>query len=199
MRIAVFGAGGGTGRLVVQLGLARGHEIVALVQEARQLAGLTPTLVVEGDARSDEVVKGVLDGAGAAISVLTIPPTDEETTRLSDATRTIARRMAMTGPRRLVVRANTTIFHDREVQDPYRVLASEHRRDVAMLRGSDLTWTVLAAPSLTDDPGVGAYAAVIEGPPPGKNVSRSDFALAAIDSLGFDDWVRRAVGISAPV
>jgi putative NADH-flavin reductase len=198
MRIALIGAGGRTGRLVLGQGLARGREIVALVRDATEIAGLAPTSVVEGDARSDETVKEALEGVDAAISVLSIPSTDEDTTRLSDATRTIARRMAMTGPRRLVVTANTSIFHDREVNDPYRVVAAGHRRNAAMLRGSDLAWTILAAPFLTDDPGVGAYAAVIEGPPPGKNITRSDFALAALDALGFDDWVRRAVGVSAP-
>jgi len=199
MRITVFGAAGGTGRLVVTQGLARGNEIVASARDAGRVANLGATAIVEGDDRNDDVVKQALEGADAAISVLTIPATDEDTTRLSDATRTIARRMAMTGPRRLVVTANTTVFNDREVHDPYRVLAAEHRRNLAMLRGSDLTWTVLAAPLLTDDPAVGAYAAVIEGPPPGKDIARADFALAALDGLGFDDWDRRAVGVSAPV
>jgi putative NADH-flavin reductase len=198
MRIAVIGAAGGTGRLVVQQGRARGNEIVGLVRDAGEITGPAPTSVVQGDARSDDTVKEALEGADAVISVLAIPSTDEDTTRLSDATRTIARRMAMTGPRRLVVTANTSIFHDREVKDPYRVVAAEHRRNAAMLRGSDLAWTILAAPFLTDDPGVGSYAAVIEGPPPGKNITRSDFALGALDALGFDDWMRRAVGLSAP-
>jgi hypothetical protein len=58
---------------------------------------------------------------------------------------------------------------------------------------------VLAAQYLTDDPGVGSYAAVIEGPPPGKSIARDDFASAALDGLSFDDWERRAVGVSAPV
>jgi putative NADH-flavin reductase len=199
VRIVVFGAAGGTGRLVVGQGLARGLEVVAFARNARALAELAPTSIVEGDARGDEAVKEALEGADAAISVLAIPSGDEDTTRLSDATRTIARRMAMTGPGRLVVTANTTIFHDREVHDPYRVVAAEHRRDLAMLRGSDLRWTVLATPLLTDDPGVGEYASVIEGPPPGKSIPRSDFATASLDGLGFDDWVRRAVGVSAPV
>jgi hypothetical protein len=78
-------------------------------------------------------------------------------------------------------------------------VAAQHGRAGASPRGSDLAWTILAAPSLTDEPGVGSYAAVVEGPPPGKNISRSDFALAALDGLGFDDWIRRAVGVSAPV
>jgi putative NADH-flavin reductase len=198
VRITVIGAAGGAGRLVVAQGLARGHEIVALVRDAGELAGPSPTAVVTGDARSDDTLKQALDGSDAAISVLSIPAGDEETTRLSDATRAIARRMVMTGPKRLIVTANTAIFHDREVHDPYRVVAAEHRRNLAMLRGSDLAWTVLAAPFLTDDPGVGAYDAVIEGPPPGKRIARADFALAALDGLGFDDWTRRAVGVSAP-
>jgi putative NADH-flavin reductase len=123
MRIVVFGAAGRTGRLVVQNGLARGHEMVAFVRNASGLTGLSPSSTVEGDARGDDAVKAALDGADAAISVLTIPAGDEDTTLLSDATRTIARRMAMTGPRRLVVTTNTTVFHDREVHDPYRVVA----------------------------------------------------------------------------
>jgi putative NADH-flavin reductase len=198
VRIVVIGASGGTGRLVVEQSLARDNEITALVRDASRLTGLTPTSVIEGDARSDDAVKAALEGADAVISVLSIPSGNDETTRLSDATRTIARRMAMTGPRRLVVTANTAIFHEREVHDPYRVVAAEHRRNLAMLRGSDLAWTVLAAPSLTDDAATGAYEAVIEGPPPGKRIARADFAAAALDGLGFDDWVRRAVGVSAP-
>jgi putative NADH-flavin reductase len=198
VRIVVIGAAGGTGRLVVAQALARGHEVVAVVREAREMADSPPTAVVEGDARSDDTLKEALDGADAAISVLSIPSGDEDTTRLSDATRAIARRMVMTGPRRLIATANTTVFHDREVHDPYRVVAAEHRRNLAMLRGSDLAWTVLAAPFLTDEPVVGAYEAVIEGPPPRKEIARADFALAALDGLGFDDWTRRAVGVSAP-
>jgi putative NADH-flavin reductase len=198
MRIVVFGAAGRTGRLVVQNGLGRGHEMVAFVHNASGLTGLSPSSTVEGDARGDDAVKAALDGADAAISVLAIPAGDEDTTLLSDATRTIARRMAMTGPRRLVVTTNTTVFHDREVHDPYRVVAADKRGHWPLPRGSDLAWTVLAAPRLTDDAAVGSYAAVIEGQPPGKAIARADFATAALDGLGFDDWVRRAVGVSAP-
>jgi hypothetical protein len=78
------------------------------------------------------------------------------------------------------------------------VVSEGNDRNGGVLRGSDLAWTVLAAPRLTDDAGVGSYAAVIEGPPPGKAIARADFATAALDGLGFDDWVRRAVGVSAP-
>jgi putative NADH-flavin reductase len=122
VRITVIGAAGGTGRRVVAQALARGHEVVALVHAAGEMTGPPPTSIVEGDARSDDALKAALDGADAAVSVLSIPSGDEETTRLSDATRAIARRMVMTGPRRLIVTANTTVFHDREVHDPYRVV-----------------------------------------------------------------------------
>jgi NAD(P)H-binding len=70
---------------------------------------------------------------------------------------------------------------------------------MAMLRGSDLSWTILAAPYLVDTAGMGRYEAVVEGPPPGKKIARSDLALATLDALSLDGWIRRAVGVSEPV
>jgi putative NADH-flavin reductase len=199
MRIVVFGATGRTGRLVLQQARARGLDVTALARDPSPLGRDADLRTVKGDATDAEAVKAALEGADAAISVLTVPQGTEETTVLSDATRTIARRMAMTRPKRLVVTANTSIFHDREVSDPYRVIAHEHRRNLAMLRGSDLTWTVLAAPYLVDGPGIGRYEAAIERRPSGKELPRADLALAVLDALSMDDWVRRAVGVSEPV
>jgi putative NADH-flavin reductase len=199
VRIVVFGATGRTGRLVLDQARARGLEVTALARNPSSLVGDPSLTVVRGDATNVETVKTALAGADAAVSVLAIPEGTEETTALSEATRTIARRMAIAGPRRLIVTANTSIFHDRAVADPYRIVATEHRRNVAMLRGSDLSWTVLAAPYLVDAAGVGRYEAVVEGPPPGKRITRSDFALATLDALSLDGWIRRAVGVSEAV
>jgi putative NADH-flavin reductase len=76
VRITVIGAAGGAGRLVVAQGLARGHEVVALVRHAGELAGPPPTAVVAGDARSDDTLKQALEGSDATISVLSIPAGD---------------------------------------------------------------------------------------------------------------------------
>lgn len=199
MRITVFGATGRTGRLVLDQARARGLDVTALARDPSSLVSDPSLRIVKGDATNVDAVRSALEEADAAISVLAIPEGTEESTALSDATRTIARRMAIAGPRRLLVTANTSIFHEREVADPYRIVAAEHRRNVAMLRGSDLSWTVLAAPYLVDAAGTGKYEAVIEGPPPGKKIPRSDLALALLDGLSFDDWARRAVGVSEPI
>jgi putative NADH-flavin reductase len=199
VRIAVFGATGRTGRFVLDQARARGLEVTALARDPSSLVADPSMRIVKGDATNADAVKSALEEAGATISVMAIPEGTEETTALSDATRTIARRMAMTGPRRLLITTNTSIFHEREVADPYRIVAAEHRRNVAMLRGSDLSWTVLAAPYLVDASGTGRYEAVIEGPPPGKKIARSDLALALLDALSLDGWIRRAVGVSEPV
>jgi putative NADH-flavin reductase len=199
MRITVFGATGRTGRLVLDQARARGLDVTALARDPSFLMSDPSLRIVKGDATNADAVKSALEEADAAISVMAIPEGTEETTALSDATRKIARRMAMTGPRRVLITTNAAIFHDREVADPYRIVAAEHRRNVAMLRGSDLSWTVLAAPYLVDGAGTGKYEAVIEGPPPGKKIPRSDLALALLDGLSFDDWVRRAVGVSEPI
>jgi NAD(P)-dependent dehydrogenase (short-subunit alcohol dehydrogenase family) len=49
MRIVVLGATGGTGRLVIEQAVARGHEIVAYVRRPEVLATSTGLTVVQGE------------------------------------------------------------------------------------------------------------------------------------------------------
>ncbi len=90
------------------------------------------------------------------------------------------------------------VFSEREVTGEYANVAAEHRRDMAILRGSALAWTVLAAPILNDDPGSGSYDAVIDGGGPGQAISRADYAAALLDALARDGWIGHAVGVANP-
>ena len=107
-------------------------------------------------------------GADAVVSALG-PIAEETTTEISDATRTIVEAMERPGPRRIVIAANAKVFDDSEVTGPYANVAAEHRRDAAILRGSRLDWTVLAAPMLTDDAATGAVVPVVDGKAPGRS------------------------------
>jgi uncharacterized protein YbjT (DUF2867 family) len=196
MRLAVFGGAGRTGRLVVDRALERGHDLAALVR--RPDAGLPPGVTpVVGDARDPAVLDRVLDGAQGVMSVMAIQAGTEPTTELSDATRAIAEAMHARGISRLVVTTNASVFHDREVADPYRIVALEHRRNVAMLRESPLAWTVLAPRFLTDDDAAGRYDAAIDAAAPGGSITRADLAAAVVDALERDDWIGHVVGVSS--
>jgi putative NADH-flavin reductase len=197
MRIVVFGASGKTGRLVVAQAAQRGDDVVAFVRDASKQWYPDAVKVHQGDPSDAKAVEAALVGADAVVSALG-PIAEETTTEISDATRTIVETMERIGPRRIAITANPRVFSDTEVTGPYANVAVEHRRDVAILRGSSLDWTVVAAPSLADDPATGSYVAVVDGKAPGRSITRGDFATALLDAVAKDAWVGHLVGVSNP-
>ncbi len=197
VRIVVFGASGRTGRQVVAQAVRRGLEVIAFVRDASEQWFPDAVAVHQGDPSDAEAIGAALTGADAVISALG-PIAGVTTAEISDATRTIVEVMERTGPHRLAIAANSMVFSEREVTGDYANVAAEHRRDMAILRGSALAWTVLAAPILNDDPGSGSYDAVIDGGGPGQAISRADYAAALLDALARDGWIGHAVGVANP-
>lgn len=193
MRVTVFGAGGRTGRGIVRIARARGREVTAFV---RRETDLDADRIVTDDARDADAVRDALEGADAAISVLSLVSADAEPEH-SEATATIVRVASETRVHRLVVTANNDILTDREVTGEFAAHAREHRRNHATVEASDLDWTILAAPWVTDDEPRGAYDAVIDAKAPGRRIGSVDLALACVDALERDAWIRRVVGVSA--
>jgi putative NADH-flavin reductase len=194
-RIVVFGASGRTGRLVVTQALRRGHEVVAAVRDASKQWFPDSVTVHQGDPHDPKAVEAVLTGADVTISALG-PIAGEASTEISDATRTIAEVMQRTGPHRLVIAANDTVLSEDEVAGEFANVTAEHRRDLAILRGCALAWTVVAAPLLIDEPRSGSYDALVEGSAPGGSITRSDYAAALLDALEHDEWIGHVVGVA---
>ncbi len=196
MRIVVFGASGRTGRQVVNLAVKREHEVVAAVRDASKQWFPDAVTVQQGDPNDADAVATAITGADAVISALG-PIAGETETEISGAMQTIVETMQRTGPHRLVIAANTTVFSDREVTGEFANVAAEHRRDLAILQQSALAWTAVAAPILADEAGSGAYDAVVDGPAPGPSIARADFARRApgrVDARRLDRARRRGRG-----
>ena len=197
MRVIVFGASGGTGRLVVRLGIGRDHEVTAFVRDASKQWFPDAVTIVQGDPGDGKAVEDAIAGNDAVISALG-PVAGVTVDEISAATRAIAEAMERIGLGRIVVAANAKVFTDDEVTGPYANVAVEHRRDVALLRASGLDWTVVAAPSLTDDAPMGSYDAAIDAKAIGRQITRGDFALALLDALDRTDWIRHVIGVTNP-
>ncbi|HEX6844863.1 MAG TPA: NAD(P)H-binding protein [Actinomycetota bacterium] len=197
MRIAVFGASGGTGRLLVADALAAGREVRAVVRREGALDPAPGLGIVLGDARDPVVVRRALEGVDAVVSTMAIRAGVEPTTDLSDATRVVAETMTAVGVARLVVTANTTVLHADPVKEPYAIVAAEHRRNLAMLRATALAWTVVVTGFLDDDLETGGYRTAVDAKPPSSRITRAAFARAALDALDHDEWVGHVVGVSA--
>jgi putative NADH-flavin reductase len=195
MRIAVFGASGRTGRLVVERAAAEGHDVIAIVRSVpdRAIAGASRTQVVALDDRSDVAaalaeVDAVIWAAGPIAGVTQ--------TEVSDALRVAIEAMRDADVRRIVVTTNGTVLTDAEVTGEYANVAAEHRRNLAALRTSDLGWTVLAAPYLKDEPPLDRVESVVDAKAPGRWLTRADFARALVDAVDRIDWHGHVVGVA---
>jgi len=195
MRVAVFGATGRTGRMVVDEAHRRGHDVVAPVRHLpveRFDEGVQPVILYLHD-RGE--VAAALDGSDAVVSAVG-PIARVTTTEVSDVLRTVVDAMADVGLRRIVIAANAKVLTDEEVTGDYANVAAEHRRDAEILRASDLDWTILAPPFLKDAPATGAVDTVVDGTGPGRSLTRGDFANALLDALDRPEWVGHRVGIT---
>jgi putative NADH-flavin reductase len=200
MRIAVFGAAGRTGRPFIDPALNRGHEVVAFARSPSAIDTWPGGTVVEGDAYTGEGVEEAVDGADAVVSVLgrTREGPEDLLTAAGDH---ILDAMRVHGVDRYVTLVGTGVrqqgespsLSDRLIRWFFKHFvggllqhAEEHVRRV---RASDLEWTVVRAPRLTESEGTGAYRAgdIDLG---FTSVPRDDVARLILDCLKDHDHVR---------
>ncbi|WP_328603389.1 SDR family oxidoreductase [Amycolatopsis sp. NBC_00345] len=194
MRLAVFGATGGTGRQVVEQARGAGHEVTVLARRPEEWS--TPGVdVLPGDVHDPDAVRRVVSGAGAVVSALGIGMRRHATTVYSHGTATIAGAMRAEGVRRLLVVSTSSLAlpRPRQVAEwaiakfllhnilraPYADMAEMERA----VRDSGLQWTVVRAARLTDGRRK-PYRVSCEGKLTGCwSISRADLAHYLLTSL----------------
>lgn len=157
MRIAVFGATGGTGRSVVEQALERGHEVTALVRRPGALEEREGLTVVEGDALDPDAVRRVVEGSNAVACVLGLPK--GEGTSISEGTRNICDAMQAAGVERLVT---VTVLGLRDSRDDagffgkvvipvfLRKRLEDRVRQEEVVEASGLDWCIVRSARLVD-------------------------------------------------
>jgi putative NADH-flavin reductase len=194
MQVTVFGASGRTGRLVVSQAAARGWQVAAVARRPVEEPSPPGVAAVVGDPRNTGVVAGAIAGSEAVISALG-PVAEVTQTEVSDATAVIVHVLEQSSTeRRVVVPANGSVFSDEPLTGRYANVAEEHRRNVARLRASHVPWVVLAAPILSDDAATGRIVTALDAMPPGRTLTRADFAATMLDAIARDGWSGHVVG-----
>ena len=197
MKLAVFGANGRTGRTVVAQALESGHVVTAFARSTPAEGSLGPVeRMVTGDARNAAAVGSTLRDVEAVISAMG-PKGPDPGSVYSDAIGSLVRAMSQADVRRLVISANSRVLYDDALEEPYAAVSREHREALATLRASDLDWTVVSTPMLTEEDPSGTYAAALNGRAPGGSIARADFASALLDVLESDDSIGRIVDVTA--
>jgi putative NADH-flavin reductase len=207
MKLIIFGATGGTGRELVSQALERGHEVTAFARRPAGLEARDGLRLVAGDVLNLTAVEQAVAGHDAVLCALGKPATSPGRLR-SEGTANIVRAMQRHGPRRLLCLSTIGIGETRSLLSPlYRYVLvptllrrtfAEHARQEAVVRASNLDWTIVRAGVLTDGARTGRFE---HGFAPSDRsreikISRADVADFMLGQLAEQTYFRATLSIS---
>ncbi len=163
MKVVVFGATGGTGRETVEQAVRAGHRVTAVVRRRGVFEDAERLRVVLADFDQPEQMDAAVRGQEVVISALGSNAKGPVSV-CADGVRSIMAAMDRTGVRRLVVVSAHGAAESRD-RSPYSLVVwasvGHKMRDKesmeALVRASDVEWTIVRPPMLTGGSGTGHY------------------------------------------
>lgn len=197
MRLVIFGASGGTGRLLVRQALDRGSEVTAV---ARNLAAFAPRPGLRlhaADVRDPVGLMEAVAGHDAAVSAIG-GGVRTHAGIYSAGTRAIVKVLESQGVDRFVCVSSSGVHAGDSglplwyrlaiplfMKDLYRDMADMER----IVRASALDWTIVRSSYLIDEPPRGRFRVEDDrNPRKGWRISRADLATFLLDQLDTDRW-----------
>ena len=208
MKIVVFGASGGTGIEIVKQALAAGHQVTAFVRNPARIAIQHAKLSLrQGDVLDAAAVEQTIAGQEAVITALgpTRPPVPG---MMETAAKHITAAMQKHGVRRLISTTGAGVrdsqdqpkLADRLIRGLLALTAGAVLRDseanVNVIRATNLDWTIVRYPRLTDGPRTGKYRVGYVGKDSGIQIARADGADFVLRELAEGKHVRRMPVVS---
>ncbi len=204
LRILALGATGNIGTHVIDLALARGHRVTALVRSPGKIRRNDASLsVIQGSPLSTETLARVLRGHDAVLSSIGPAPREafRASTLMAESAASTVAAMAASGVERLLVVSAAVLFPDRRLRYRFfRWLLREHARDLiameAVVRATDFAWTIARPPRLVktlDE----TYRCERESLPAGAwSMSYRAVAAFLVDSAERGSHAREIVGLA---
>jgi putative NADH-flavin reductase len=202
-RLLVFGASGGTGREIVAQALERGLQVTAFVRESRLPVRHGNLRIVQGDVADRPCVATAVAGQDAVISALGVGRPLRHDAVVVDGIRNIIRAMHDQEVRRLIYLSFIGVSESRKdagwavkfvARWPLRNEIADHEAKESLIRSSQLDWTIVRAPKLTNGPYTGSYRAgeriVARSPLPA--LSRADVADFMLSQIVDTTYLGRA-------
>ncbi|QMV42097.1 NAD(P)-dependent oxidoreductase [Cohnella cholangitidis] len=205
MKFTVFGASGGTGLQLIDQTINKGHSVKAFVRAADRVPftreGLT---VVEGDVLNEEDVDSAVEGQDAVFVALGATAGSPSDICLR-GTRSIVNAMRRHQVKRLVVLTGFGTSRESRKQlgigmrmivklaslITFREFRDKERQD-GIVRQSELDWTIVQPPRLTNEPGKGRYKHGVFSPSMLAKISRADVANFMIDSVEHARYIKQS-------
>jgi putative NADH-flavin reductase len=208
LRLVVLGATGGTGLELVKQALGRGHVVTALVRSPDRLKEFQDRIIVKkGDLLNTGELEQVMQGHDAVLSGFgpRVPVSKADANLLERFARALTRAMPAAGVRRVIVESVAFLFKDSIFPPAYllgRLLFPSTVADASAMERifaeTDLDWTMVRPPELTDKPYTGKYRMQVGHLPRfGLKVSRADVADLMIKLAENRASIRKVVGIAS--
>ena len=192
MKLAVFGATGGTGKEIVKQALADGHEVTVLVRDPARLTVKHDKLyLVIGDVLNVDKVEETLAGSDAVCCSLGNTPNNPDMV-VSEGTSNIISCMEKQGVKRLVVVSamgvgesleQVTLTFKMLMKTVLRKAYEDKERQEQLVRESDLDWVIVRPGGLTNGLATGEYQFGLDPTIGSGQVSRADVAAFVLQQL----------------
>ena len=224
MKLTIFAATGGIGRQILEQAVDAGHDVTAVVRHPQKLPGelSSQIRVVSADlaAADPATLTSAVQGADGVLSGLG-PRSKAEAGIAARGTQAIVAAMKAAGARRIVVVSAAPIGtvpspgrpnppkHDpgdgfimQHLLNPViKTVLRKNYADLAqmedILRDSDLDWTAVRPPRLTDKPLTGSYrTAHGQNLRRGLIISRADVAHYMLRALQQPETIKQTIGVA---
>ncbi|GAA0945433.1 SDR family oxidoreductase [Nonomuraea longicatena] len=203
----MFGATGGTGRLVVRRALEEGHLVTAVARRPEAVDEQHPGLeVVKGDVMDPRTLKIATDTD--AVVYLVGPTGFGSTAVYTRGVENTVEAMTAAGVKRAVIVTNGLVntpsdgFPQRLLKMVLRSTVlkgsyDDHVRLQKIVHRLPLDWTVVRPPRLLDSPARGVYRTALDvGLRNGLAIGRADLADAVLQVVGDPKTYRHAVDVA---
>lgn len=212
MKIALIGATGGTGVAFMEMALEAGHELTCIARTPSKITTEHERLtVVKGDVfDADSLVPGLTgqDILVGAFGVAAGPRNMvKPTTLYTDGIRNVLAAMKQAELKRLLMISSSGILHDpnaawfwNRILRPlsWKMYADMLQMEVFICE-TDLDWTIVKPPQLTDKPETNDLRIAIDAVPPGTHqVTRADLARFMLKEVEEAAHVRQRVVMAGP-
>ncbi|MGI9069815.1 MAG: NAD(P)-dependent oxidoreductase [Bryobacteraceae bacterium] len=207
MKVVVLGATGGTGLGIVRQAIERGHSVTALVRSPERLNTFRDHInIKQGNLLNNSELEEALNGQDAVLSAFgpRVPIAKTDKTLLQEFARALIAAMSRTGLKRVIVESTAFLFKDSIFPPTYlfgKLLFPSVVADASameeLFQRSQLDWTLVRPPKLTDGRHSGKYR-VREGHLPrfGFSISRADVADCFLSLLDGEKATRKIIGVS---
>jgi len=193
MRILIFGASGATGHELVKQALTYDHLITAFVRNPSKLNLKNKNLeIVQGDVKDYASVENAIEGHDAVLSALGVSKPLKKDPVVIEGIKNILQAMEKLNIKRFIYLSFLAVGQGRKDAGFLikhvisRIVHNEiedHEEKEALIKASNLEWTIIHPPKLTNGVKRGIYRI-------GENIKSTSF-LATLSRAGLADFMMK--------